>query len=115
MFLKPLSIALTPCLDKNCNLTCIWFIGKLEVVPQDIGRVLLNLYKNAFYALAEKRKKQGESYPPTISVSTKRINDQVEIRIADNGTGISQKVADKIFQPFFTTKPQAKAQDLAYH
>ena len=87
-------------------------IGKINVVPQDIGRVLLNLYNNAFYALAEKKKAQGENYEPTISVNTKRIHDKAEITVKDNGNGIPQKIADKIFQPFFTTKPTGQGTGL---
>ncbi len=83
-------------------------IGKIEVIPQDIGRVLLNLFNNAFYAVTEKKKTptlKGENYEPIVSVSTKRLNDKIEIRVKDNGVGIPQKAVDKIFQPFFTTKP----------
>ena len=77
-----------------------------------IGRVLLNLYNNAFYAVTEKNKQQSENYQPTISVSTKKINGKVEIRVIDNGVGIPQKVLDKIFQPFFTTKPTGQGTGL---
>jgi signal transduction histidine kinase len=80
-------------------------IGNINIIPQDIGRVLLNLYNNAFYAVTEKKKQQPEGYQPTVSVSTKKINNKIEIRVKDNGNGIPQKVVDKIFQPFFTTKP----------
>ena len=80
-------------------------IGKINVVPQDIGRVLLNLYNNAFYAVNEKSKQQLNGYEPTIAVSTKQINNTVKLTVKDNGSGIPQKVIDKIFQPFFTTKP----------
>ena len=80
-------------------------IGDIHIIQQDIGRVFLNLYNNAFYAVTEKKKRQSEGYDPTVSVSTKKINDKVEIRVKDNGNGIPQKVVDKIFQPFFTTKP----------
>jgi signal transduction histidine kinase len=80
-------------------------IGNINIIPQDIGRVLLNLYNNAFYAVTEKKKQQPEGYEPTVSASTKKINDKIEIRVRDNGNGIPQKVVDKIFQPFFTTKP----------
>jgi len=80
-------------------------VGKINIIPQDIGRVLLNLYNNAFYAVSEKKKQQPEGYEPTVSVSSKKINNKVEIRVKDNGNGIPQKVIDKIFQPFFTTKP----------
>jgi ligand-binding sensor domain-containing protein/signal transduction histidine kinase len=80
-------------------------IGKINIIPQDIGRVLLNLYNNAFYAVSEKKKQQPNGYEPTISVTTKKINNKVEITVKDNGNGIPKKVLDKIFQPFFTTKP----------
>ncbi len=87
-------------------------IGTINIIPQDIGRVLLNLYNNAFYAVDEKKKQVGDNYEPTISVGTKKINDKIEIRVADNGNGIPQKVVDKIFQPFFTTKPTGEGTGL---
>jgi signal transduction histidine kinase len=96
-------------------------IGKINIVPQDMGRVLLNLYNNAFYAVNEKSaslrtsgqaSSAGQQYEPTISVSTKKINDTIEIRVKDNGNGIPQKVLDKIFQPFFTTKPTGEGTGL---
>jgi two-component system NtrC family sensor kinase len=79
--------------------------GKINIIPQDIGRVLLNLYNNAFYAVIERKKMADASYEPTVSVSTKKNGKKIEIRVKDNGNGIPQKVVDKIFQPFFTTKP----------
>jgi signal transduction histidine kinase len=87
-------------------------IGKINIVPQDIGRVILNLINNAFYAVDEKKKQNGNGYEPTVSVSTKKINGKVEIRVKDNGNGIPQKVLDKIFQPFFTTKPTGQGTGL---
>ncbi|HEX6169215.1 MAG TPA: ATP-binding protein, partial [Chitinophagaceae bacterium] len=87
-------------------------IGKINIIPQDIGRVILNLINNAFYAVDEKKKQSGEGYEPTVSLSTKRINSKVEIKVADNGNGIPQKVLDKIFQPFFTTKPTGQGTGL---
>jgi signal transduction histidine kinase len=87
-------------------------IEKINIIPQDVGRVLLNLYNNAFYAVTEKKKQQPERYEPTVSVSTKKINDKIEIRVKDNGNGIPQKVVDKIFQPFFTTKPTGQGTGL---
>ena len=87
-------------------------IGNINIIPQDIGRVLLNLYNNAFYAVAEKKKQQKEGYEPIVSVSTKKINGVVEIIVKDNGNGIPQKIADKIFQPFFTTKPTGQGTGL---
>jgi signal transduction histidine kinase len=87
-------------------------IGKLEVVPQDIGRVLLNLYNNAFYAV-NKKKKQGDSaFKPLVAITTKRVGNKVEISVKDNGIGIPQNVLDKIFQPFFTTKPAGQGTGL---
>ncbi len=82
------------------------------MVPQDIGRVLLNLYNNAFYAVNEKKKQLNGSFEPTVSVTTKRVGDKVEISVRDNGLGIPQKVLDKIFQPFFTTKPTGQGTGL---
>ena len=80
-------------------------LGKINVVPQDIGRVLLNLITNAFYAVDEKKRQLDGSYEPCVSISTRKVNNHVEVRVKDNGNGIQQKVLDKIFQPFFTTKP----------
>ncbi|MBS1621192.1 MAG: tetratricopeptide repeat protein [Bacteroidetes bacterium] len=80
-------------------------LSKINVVPLDIGRVVLNLINNAFYAVNEKNKSGIEGYNPTVTVSTKKINDKVEIKVSDNGNGIPEKIKDKIFQPFFTTKP----------
>lgn len=80
-------------------------LGKITVVPQDIGRVFLNLINNACYATIQKKKELGESYFPILSVSTKREENQVVIRVRDNGKGIPQEIIDKIFNPFFTTKP----------
>ncbi|MEO7209477.1 MAG: ATP-binding protein, partial [Chitinophagaceae bacterium] len=87
-------------------------IGKIKIVQQDIGRVLLNLYNNAFYAVNEKIKFADKNYQPTVSIQTKKINDKVEIKITDNGKGIPQNIVDKIFQPFFTTKPTGQGTGL---
>ena len=87
-------------------------IGPLNLVSQDIGRVLLNLYNNAFYAVSEKKKTDGGGFEPTVSVSTKKANDKIEISVKDNGGGIPQKILDKIFQPFFTTKPTGQGTGL---
>ena len=87
-------------------------IGRMNVVSQDIGRVLLNLYNNAFYAVSEKKKIMPEGFEPTVSVSTKKISDKIEISVKDNGNGIPHKVLDKIFQPFFTTKPAGQGTGL---
>tara|TARA_R110002050_G_scaffold151855_1_gene279064 strand:- start:2183 stop:3988 length:1806 start_codon:yes stop_codon:yes gene_type:complete len=88
------------------------FLPKIEVVPQDIGRVLLNLINNAFYAVSEKSKPQASSYKPQVIVSTKKVNTTIEIRITDNGPGILSSIKDKIFQPFFTTKPTGQGTGL---
>jgi signal transduction histidine kinase len=87
-------------------------IGNINIIPQDIGRVVLNLINNAFYVVDEKKKSGIEGYEPTVSVSTKKINGKVEIKVMDNGNGIPQKVIDKIFQPFFTTKPTGQGTGL---
>ena len=98
-------------------------IGNINIVPQDIGRVMLNLINNAFYACTERsrsavkekntlRQAQDDRYEPTVSISTKKINDAIEIKVADNGNGIPPKVLDKIFQPFFTTKPTGQGTGL---
>jgi len=87
-------------------------IGNVNIIPQDIGRVILNLITNAFYAVTEKKKQQPENYEPTVSVSTRKEKDKVEIKVKDNGNGIPQKFLDKIFQPFFTTKPTGQGTGL---
>ena len=92
-------------------------IGKINVVPQDIGRVILNLLTNAFYAITERKdaikNSQGTiTYEPTVSISTKNLYDKIEIIVSDNGNGIPQSVIDKIFQPFFTTKPTGQGTGL---
>ncbi len=123
--------------DKNFNATLQTdfddSIGKINIVPQDIGRVLLNLYNNAFYACAERSRSavnekknastslpagqagsagQSENYEPTVSVSIKKMGDKVSISVKDNGNGIPQNIIDKIFQPFFTTKPTGQGTGL---
>ncbi|MEO8772625.1 MAG: tetratricopeptide repeat protein [Ferruginibacter sp.] len=87
-------------------------IGKINIVPQDIGRVLLNLYNNAFYAVSEKMKVSRDGYEPTVTVTTKKLNNIVEIMVMDNSNGIPQNIVDKIFQPFFTTKPTGEGTGL---
>jgi len=87
-------------------------VGKINIIPQDMGRVLLNLFNNAFYAVTQRKKQVPEGYEPTISVSTKLINGRAKIRVGDNGNGIPKKVIDKIFQPFFTTKPTGEGTGL---
>ena len=80
-------------------------IGKINIIPQDIGRVMLNLYNNAFYSVNEQKNRNLISYQPAVSVSTKKSENSVLITVSDNGNGIPQNILDKIFQPFFTTKP----------
>jgi signal transduction histidine kinase len=87
--------------------------GQADVFPQDVTRVLLNLISNGFYA-ATKRKAQadGNGYEPTLVASTRSLGDRVEIRIRDNGTGIPREVKEKMFNPFFTTKPAGEGTGL---
>jgi signal transduction histidine kinase len=87
-------------------------IGKINIISQDIGRVLVNLINNAFYAVSERKKQESNGYEPTVTVYTKKIDDKIEIKVKDNGNGIPQKVLDKIFQPFFTTKPTGQGTGL---
>ena len=96
-------------------------LPKVNVVTQDIGRVILNLINNAFYAVSEKSRQtasvddtvgRGNNYSPTVTVSTKTKGDKIQILVTDNGNGIPQKVLDKIFQPFFTTKPTGQGTGL---
>jgi signal transduction histidine kinase len=94
-------------------------IGKINVVPQDIGRVVLNLINNAFYVVGEKVKLQAASLPtgqagykPQVIIHTRKLGDNLQIKVEDNGNGIPQKILDKIFQPFFTTKPTGQGTGL---
>ncbi len=94
-------------------------IGNINIITQDIGRVILNLINNAFYAVNEKKnaeslkpKADGKTYEPTVSVSTKKVDGKVFVSVKDNGNGIPQKIVDKIFQPFFTTKPTGQGTGL---
>ncbi len=87
-------------------------IEKINVIPQDIGSVLLNVYNNAFYAVNDKRKITNGNYQPAVSVVTRKTNGKVVLTVKDNGIGIPQKVIDKIFQPFFTTKPAGQGTGL---
>ena len=108
--------------DKSFNATIQTdfdnLVGKIEVVPQEIGRVLLNLFNNAFYAVSEKAKQNIPGYEPTLIVSTTSIIPPLEgkrgaeIRVKDNGVGIPEKLKEKIFQPFFTTKPTGQGTGL---
>jgi signal transduction histidine kinase len=87
-------------------------IGKVEMVPQDVGRVILNLITNAFYVVTEKKKQNPESYEPTVRVSSKKVDGKVELSVKDNGLGIPNHIKEKIFQPFFTTKPTGQGTGL---
>ncbi|MHC1777746.1 MAG: tetratricopeptide repeat protein [Lentimicrobium sp.] len=100
--------------DFNANLKTDFDekIGKINIVPQDIGRVILNLITNAFYAVNEKEKQGLSDYEPTVSVSTTKVRDMIEVKVADNGNGIPKNILDKIFQPFFTTKPTGQGTGL---
>jgi signal transduction histidine kinase len=87
-------------------------IGKFNIVAQDIGRVVLNLITNAFHAVREKKVQQPEGYSPTVTVITEKRGDKVVLIVRDNGNGVSAKILDKIFQPFFTTKPTGQGTGL---
>jgi signal transduction histidine kinase len=87
-------------------------MGEIKINSQDIGRAVLNLLTNAFYAVNEKQKQNIPGYEPTVTISTKKINGKAEMRVADNGKGIPKKILDKIFQPFFTTKPTGQGTGL---
>jgi signal transduction histidine kinase len=87
--------------------------GTVEMFPQEITRVLLNLIANGFYAVAKRKAELGDSgFDPVLRASTKSLGDTVEIRIRDNGTGIPSEVKDKMFNPFFTTKPAGEGTGL---
>lgn len=87
-------------------------LGKVNVVPQDLGRVILNLITNGFHAVSEKKKTQLNGYEPTVTVITRKAGDKVKITVQDNGNGIPPNIIDKIFQPFFTTKPSGQGTGL---
>jgi signal transduction histidine kinase/ligand-binding sensor domain-containing protein len=87
-------------------------LGKVNVVPQDLGRVILNLITNGFHAVSEKKKTQLNGYEPTVTVITRKTGDKVRITVQDNGNGIPPNIIDKIFQPFFTTKPSGQGTGL---
>ncbi|PKP19539.1 MAG: hypothetical protein CVU06_11265, partial [Bacteroidetes bacterium HGW-Bacteroidetes-22] len=87
-------------------------IGKVSILPQDLSRVVLNIVNNACYAVDEKSKTNIPGYKPEVVVTTRKLQNKVEISIRDNGTGIPQQVIEKIFNPFFTTKPTGKGTGL---
>jgi signal transduction histidine kinase/ligand-binding sensor domain-containing protein len=87
-------------------------IDKVNIIAQDIGRVILNLINNAFYAVNDRKKQGEEGYEPTVTVGTKKSGDQLEISVKDNGNGIPPEIKDKIFQPFFTSKPTGEGTGL---
>jgi len=102
--------------DKTFTATCETnfddTIGEIAVVPQALKRVFFNLFNNAFYAVKEKKKQSDEDYKPLVSVTTKKAHDKILITVSDNGTGISPKIFQKIFHPFFTTKPTGEGTGL---
>jgi two-component system NtrC family sensor kinase len=102
--------------DKSFNAEMVTHFDKnlpqVKAAQQDIGRVLLNLFNNAFYAVNQKSKTAGADYKPTVEVSTSTQNGQIEIRVKDNGNGIPENIKDKIMQPFFTTKPTGEGTGL---
>jgi signal transduction histidine kinase len=85
---------------------------QVDVYPQEISRALLNLISNGFYAATKRKEQANGGYEPTLTAATKNLGDRVEIRIRDNGTGISPEVRDKMFNPFFTTKPAGEGTGL---
>jgi len=87
-------------------------LQKVNVTAQDVGRVLLNLINNAFYAVSERKKHEDNGYDPIVTVKTRKLKDRSEISVQDNGTGIPKEALDKIFQPFFTTKPTGQGTGL---
>ena len=102
--------------DKSFNATMITHydptLGKVNLVPQDIGRVILNLITNAFYVVNEKKKMEASNYVPTITINTTKSSKNILISVSDNGNGIPKNILDKIFQPFFTTKPTGQGTGL---
>jgi signal transduction histidine kinase len=102
--------------DKNFNSELVTnfdaTIPKVNAIPQDIGRVLVNLFNNAFYAVNQKQKTAGADYKPEVAVSTSAENGQVIIKVKDNGMGVPDAIKEKIMQPFFTTKPTGEGTGL---
>ena len=87
-------------------------LGPVLLIPQDMGRVILNLLTNAFYAVSEKAREGQPGYVPTVSIKTAREDGRVVLSVSDNGNGIPEKVREKVFQPFFTTKPTGEGTGL---
>ena len=88
-------------------------LGKINIIQQDMGRVLINLFNNAFYAVHQKNdQNKGSGYQPLVSVSTHKTDKGVEIKVTDNGNGIPENIKQKVFQPFFTTKPTGEGTGL---
>jgi signal transduction histidine kinase len=113
-----LRLAYHGCLAKDITLNSSFVtdldksIGNVNLVQQDISRVLLNLYNNAFYAVAERQKMEAGDYQPTVTLTTKKKDNFIEITVKDNGIGIPENIKEKIFQPFFTTKPTGQGTGL---
>jgi signal transduction histidine kinase len=87
-------------------------LQKANMVPQDVGRVLLNLFTNAFYAVQQKQRTLGQEFKPTVEVTTSADKKFITVKVKDNGTGIPEHIKDKIMQPFFTTKPTGEGTGL---
>lgn len=102
--------------DKSFNSTLVTHfdpsLEPIEIIPQDMGRAILNLITNAFYTVKEKKDQNLEGYEPTVTVSTHKFSDRIEISVRDNGNGIAPDIIEKIFQPFFTTKPTGQGTGL---
>jgi len=102
--------------DKDFNAELVTILDEslapVSVIPQDIGRVLLNVFNNAFYAVRQKQQTAGPDYRPTIEVTTSHSDKELRISVRDNGTGIPDGVKEKIMQPFFTTKPTGQGTGL---
>lgn len=98
----------------NCNIKTAFNgnIERIRIIPQDIGQILVNLFNNAFYSMNEKMKLNENDFEPTLSIITEKKDNKIVLTVRDNGMGIPEKIAQKIFQPFFTTKPTGEATGL---